>query len=76
MVNKSGNSVLEIFKDIFIDILECCYLFVERREFGVGYDLLNIKFIMFDRVFIEKYFNKLFVEYIMIVFLDIIDNYY
>lgn len=70
-------SVLEIFKDIFIDILEYCYLFVERREFGVGYNLLsNIKFIMFDRVFIEKYFNKLFEECRMIVFLDIIDNYY
>lgn len=73
----SGNNVLENFKDLFIDILEYCYLFVERREFGVGYDLLNnIKFIMFDKVFIEKYFNKLIEEYRMIVFLDIIDNYY
>lgn len=76
MVNKSGNSVLETLKDILTDISECCHSLVERREFGVGYDLLNIKSTMSDRASTEKYFNKLLVEYTMTVLPDIIDNYH
>lgn len=76
MVNKSGNSVLETLKDILTDISECCHSLFERREFGVGYDLLNIKSTMSDRASTEKYFNKLLVEYTMTVLPDIIDNYH
>lgn len=73
----SGNNVLENLKDLLTDISEHCHLLAERREFGVGYDLLNnIKSTMSDRASTEKHFNKLIEEYRMTVLPDIIDNYH
>lgn len=70
-------SVLETLKDILTDISEHCHSLAERREFGVGYNLLsNIKSTMSDRASTEKHFNKLLEECRMTVLPDIIDNYH
>lgn len=75
MVNKSGQSTLDTFKDILADITTYCHEAEGANDMNIGYKLLaNIRDTMSDRASTEKTFNGLLEQFRNDILPNIIDD--
>lgn len=73
MVDKSGQSTLDVFKDILSDISAYCHEAVHEKDIGCTI-LSNIRDTMSDRASTEKHFNNLLEQFRSEILPQVIDN--